>query len=84
MIFLAYLYFLPRSFVGGKSSDRSTCKPTGGAVVNMSGSKFTTLMIQFVPASFVVGAGMELFMLNTVSGQTRAPSFQAFVLEPRG
>ncbi|CAN0090112.1 unnamed protein product [Scytosiphon promiscuus] len=22
-------------------------------------------MIQFVPASFVVGAGMELFMLNT-------------------
>lgn len=30
-------------------------------------SKFATVMVQFVPASFVIGAGMELFMLNTVS-----------------
>ena len=30
-------------------------------------SKFATAMVQFVPASFVIGAGMELFMLNTVS-----------------
>lgn len=36
----------------------------------MSSTKFTTVMLQFVPASFVVGAGMELFMLNTVSAQT--------------
>lgn len=32
----------------------------------MMRSRFATVMIQFVPASFVVGAGMELFMLNTV------------------
>ncbi|CAM9965315.1 unnamed protein product [Ectocarpus sp. 12 AP-2014] len=31
----------------------------------MSSSKFATVMLQFVPASFFVGAGMELFMLNT-------------------
>eukprot|EP00903_Cladosiphon_okamuranus_P021603 g19864.t1 len=31
----------------------------------MSGASFSKVMIQFVPASFVVGAGMELFMLNT-------------------
>lgn len=37
----------------------------------MSGTRFATVMIQFVPASFVVGAGMELFMLNTVSAQSR-------------
>lgn len=65
-------HFLPRSLVGDKFWQ--TREPTGGAVGSMSSSKFTTLMIQFVPASFVVGAGMELFMLNTVSGQTRAPS----------
>lgn len=29
--------------------------------------KFGTIMAQFVPAAFVLGAGMELFMLNTVS-----------------
>lgn len=34
----------------------------------MSG-KFATVMMQFVPASFVIGAGMELFMLNTVSAE---------------
>lgn len=36
---------------------------------DMSSNKFATVMLQFVPASFVVGAGMELFMLNTVSAQ---------------
>lgn len=33
-------------------------------------SKFATVMVQFVPAAFVIGAGMELFMLNTVSTES--------------
>lgn len=33
-------------------------------------SKFATALVQFVPASFVIGAGMELFMLNTVSAES--------------
>lgn len=43
-----------------------------GRVDDMSSGKFATVMLQFVPASFVVGAGMELFMLNTVSASTLA------------
>lgn len=34
-------------------------------------SKFATVMVQFVPAAFVIGAGMELFMLNTVSAESQ-------------
>ena len=40
-----------------------------GAVREMSSARFSDVMLKFVPASFVVGAGMELFMLNTVSAQ---------------
>lgn len=51
---------------GGGDVAAPTTRCVLPVVCGMSGTRFTTVMLQFVPASFVVGAGMELFMLNTV------------------